>query len=85
MQENYFNETLNKPSQPKPLILALIQQKTLKICSSFLMPSLKSRMLVYMFSNTFLNQPCLISLKIYIREKKTIFNKSSTERTHTVK
>lgn len=46
MQENYFNETLNKPSQPKPLILALIQQKTLKICSSFLMPSLKSRMLV---------------------------------------
>lgn len=61
------------PKQPEPLILALIPQKTLKICSSSLTPSLKSRMLVYMFSNTFLNQPCLIALKIYIREKKTIF------------
>lgn len=55
-------------------------------CSSSPMPSLKSRMfVVYMFSNTFLNQPYLIALMICICEKKKIFSKSSTKRTHAIK
>lgn len=53
--------------------------------SSFPMPSLKFRIIVvYMFSNTFFNQSCLIALKIYIVKRKKN-SKSSTKRIHNIK